>query len=305
MFDGTLSRTGKCSHKAIGRDGKASITLSKLRRSRWNVVDLVTVQNRGIVPSYYFCDIDMTVANQMRARLNARGKHVTVTAMLVKAISMAQTAYPVSRTFRLPGGKSVLFSHICAGFTVERTVDDQPSVFLGIIHNPHEKSLQSISSELRQYAEEPISEVPQLALEHKFTSFPWLIRQLFLWLAARSPLLRKKYLPATFGLSSLGKLGVRTVIGPCVATCTFGVGELQERPLVINQAVQIRTMLTLSLGVDTRVMSDQQSGAFLNLVKDLLEKRLDELCSDRDPSPTKKERLLLSIEGFRCKASHA
>lgn len=54
-------------------------------------------------------------------------------------------------------------------------------------------------------------------------------------------------------------------------------------------------MLTLSLGVDTRVMSDQQSGAFLMAVKELLEKRLDELCLDSDPLPAKLKRVPLSI----------
>jgi pyruvate/2-oxoglutarate dehydrogenase complex dihydrolipoamide acyltransferase (E2) component len=219
----------------------------------------------------------MTLAQQWRARLKEQGEHITVTAILLKAIATAQMAHPISRTFMLPNGKKVLFSHITAGFTVERSVNGQPSVFLGVINDPPAKSITSITSALKDYADKDIDQLPQLAVENYFSTLPWIIRQIFLWLAKRSPSLRRRYLGATFGLSSLGRLDVQAIIGPCVCTCTFGVGRLEDRPLVVDGSIEIRPILTLTLGVDSRVLCKRETTAFLLDIKRLVEKDMDEL----------------------------
>lgn len=253
------------------------MTTSLLPRSRWNVIDLVTVVNREIIPTYYFFDIDMTSAQQWRCQLTGQGEHISITAILLKAIATAQMAHPISRTFMLPNGKRELFSHITAGFTVEKSVGDQPCVFFGVINDAQRKSITRITSELNDYADKNIDQLAQLSVENYFSTVPWIVRQVILWLCKRSPSLRRKYLGATFGLSSLGKLGVQAVIGPCVCTCTFGVGALEDRPVVVNGAIEVRSMLTLTLGADTRVMDLAEAQAFLAEIKRLVERDMEEL----------------------------
>lgn len=67
-------------------------SISKLPRPRWNVLDLIEVMNKGNVPTYLLCDVDMTWAEDLRLRLKSVGTKVTVTAILLKAIAIAQRA---------------------------------------------------------------------------------------------------------------------------------------------------------------------------------------------------------------------
>lgn len=227
------------------------------------------------MPTYLFCDIEMTWAESLRSRLLEQGHKVTVTAILLKAIAIAQRTHPLSRTCVLPWGRRVVFHNIIAGFTVERYIDSQPCVFFGKIDAPDTKPITDIAAELREYAEKDIADVPQLALEDRFNNMPWLVRRVILFLALRQPWLRLKCLGATFGLSSLGHMGVTAVTGPCVATSTFGVGAVEPRPVVRDGTVQVRQMLTLTLSFDHRVMDGAPAARFMQQVRSLLEGELE------------------------------
>src|ERR1700678_2410788 len=93
-------------------------TLGELSRNRWNVLDLITIIASRTQPGYLFADIDVTAAESLRARLATEGVKITITAILLKAISIAQIAHPDSRTFRLASGIRITEKEPVAGFTV-------------------------------------------------------------------------------------------------------------------------------------------------------------------------------------------
>ncbi len=254
---------------------KSDFLISPLPRCRWNVLDLVTIFARDAQPGYIFCNIDLSWADQLMSRFADQGTKVTVTAILIKAIALAQRMHPLSRSIVLPWGKKVTIPRIMAGFTVERFISGQPAVFFGTIENPLEKSIEQIAEELRNYGKDDIAQVPQLALEDRFTRMPWLVRQAVLWLAKRNPTVRLKYLGATFGLSSLGKFGAESATGPCVCTSTFGVGVVEQRPVVENDQIAIKPMLTLSLAFDARVMDNNSATLFMKDICKLIETGLE------------------------------
>jgi pyruvate/2-oxoglutarate dehydrogenase complex dihydrolipoamide acyltransferase (E2) component len=204
-------------------------------------------------------------------QLAKRGIRVTVTAVLIKAIALAQKLHPLSRSIILPWGRIVNVPHITAGFTVERIIDGEPVVYFGTIYDPVDKSVEQIASELYEYKTSEIDALPQLAMEDRFTSIPWLLRKTIFLLAKCIPALRFKCFGATFGLSSLGKYGPDWVTGPCVCTTTFGVGVAEEKPVVDNEVVAVKPMLNLTLGFDLRVMDTHSAQKFLLDVRQLVE----------------------------------
>ncbi len=252
------------------------LTYSWLARCRWNVLDLITIVGRQAIPTTIFCDVDMGWAEDLRKKFLARGIRLTETAILLKAIGIAQRNHPASRSMILPWGRIATFEKICAGLTIERIVDSQPAVFFGTIEAPAEKSLETIMNELRQFSESNLNEHPQLALENKFSRMPWLFRQLIFRLSMLFPELRLRSLGATFGVSSLGKYGVKAITGPCVCTSTFGIGAIEDRPIARNGQVIVHPMLTLSLLFDHRCIDGACAARFLRDVKELLEGRLEE-----------------------------
>ncbi len=261
-------------------------TLSKLPTSRRNVLDLISIVAKPTIPAYLFCDVNMEEAEALRVRLLANGFRVTVTALLLKSIAIAQLFHPRSRTLSLPSGRFITLPHPIAGFTVERLVDNQPAVFFGVIHQPHTKPLQQIAKEIKAFAENDIEAVPQLRRECLLSRVPWLFRQIGLWFALRIPLLRTTINPATFGLSTLGKFGLRSLAGPCVSTCIFGVGAVELRPAAIDGKVVAVPTMTLSLSVDTRVMNIERAAHFMSEVKKLMESALAGHL-DQDPETTR------------------
>lgn len=253
---------------------RTNYSFSKLKRCRWNVLDLITIVARSAVPAYYFCDIDMSAVEKLRSHLAVSGVKVTITAILLKAVAIAQLTHPASRRFRLPWGTMVTLPTPVAGFTVERLVENNPTVFFGTIMEPIAKSLEEMAQEIKLYADCPILEVPQLNREDTFRRVPWMIRQLLLWLALCFPSLRRMVNPATFGLSTLGKFGVHSLLAPCVCSCIFGVGVIERRVVPAANRVEIRPILTLSLSFDTKVLDMYKAAAFFSEVKQLLESGL-------------------------------
>ncbi|BBH52906.1 dihydrolipoamide acetyltransferase family protein [Fluviispira sanaruensis] len=77
----------------------------------------------------------------------------------------------------------------------------------------------------------------------------------------------------TFSISNYGGFG--TVIGQPIINqpqvAIFGIGAMQKKPVVINDAIAIRTMCYCVLSFDHRVIDGSDSGKFLSTVKNVLE----------------------------------
>lgn len=249
-------------------------------RSRWNVLDMIQVIAKDTVPTYLFMEVDMTWVEELRKQLKGMGRKITVTAIILKAIGIAQRSHPASRTAALPFGKRAILQKIVAGFTVERFIGSQPAVFFGEIAEPDTKPLDQISKELREYGEADLPAVSKLDIQERFNHMPWFFRQFILWMGKRYPGFRLLHMGATFGLSSLGKLGIRALIPPCASTSTFGVGEVEHRPVVRDGKIVIRPMMTMTLNFDHRMIDGAPAARFLQDIKALLEGGLEQYVAE-------------------------
>src|SRR5262249_42438499 len=137
-------------------------SLSAIPQCRWNVLDLLNIVGKDAARAYIFLDVDMSWADKLRATFAEHGQHVTVTAILLKAIATAQRLYPQSLQGYLPFNMRVTYHDVVAGFTVERFVDKEPAVFFGMIEKPEQKSLPQIAAELKEYGTRKIEELPKL-----------------------------------------------------------------------------------------------------------------------------------------------
>lgn len=252
-----------------------SLQYSNVPRNRWNVLDLLHLFGLKAVTTHVFYNINMQWVKDTQDKYKAKGEKITPTAFLLKAISLAQKNHPVARTFHLPMRQIVTYNDIVAGFTVERMIDDEPVVFFGEIEDPLNKSILEIRDELKSYAEEDIDKVQRLKEQMIFVKMPWSIRQLILYIGQRVPRLRLLCMRATFGLSSLGSLGVKMVCGPSVCTCVFGVGAVEDRVIVEDGAIASRPMMSLALSFDQRIMDAGIAAQFVQEVKSLLEGGLE------------------------------
>jgi len=259
-----------------------SCTLTWFVRRRWNILDLIQIVEPGSVPTYLFAEIDMTWAENLRKRLSQSGIRVTATALLLKAIGIAQRSHPESRSALLPWGQTMILNRIVAGFTVEKLVDNEPAVYLGIIEDPDSKTLIDIARELHIYSEREIADVPLLALEERFNHMPWLIRRLIILLGIAIPAIRFHYLPASFGVTSIGKYGIKGIIPPSVCASTFGVGHIDEKAVVRDGQIVIAPIMSLTLNFDHRLIDGAPAARFLSDVQKLMEGELEAYLHETD-----------------------
>jgi len=246
------------------------------QHSRRNVLDLIKLVGRESIPAYLIYDIDMTWAENLRKKFAALGYKTTVTAILLKAIAIAQRAHPMTRTALLPTGRRITLNHICAGFTVERFVKGQPAVFFGSIKEPDMKPLIEITDELRSYSTDDIEQNEALEVQDWFNTVPNFIRRVILFFGMLIPSLRIHYMGATFGLSSLGKFGCKAIVPPCVSASTFGIGEVEERPVAVDGKVEVRPCLSIVLNFDHRLIDGAPAARFMQDVIHLLQGGLEE-----------------------------
>jgi pyruvate dehydrogenase E2 component (dihydrolipoamide acetyltransferase) len=77
----------------------------------------------------------------------------------------------------------------------------------------------------------------------------------------------------TFSISNFGGFG--TIIGQPIINqpqvAIMGIGAMTKKPVVVNDAIAIRTTCYVVLTFDHRVMDGSDSGKFLSTVKDVLE----------------------------------
>jgi 2-oxoacid dehydrogenases acyltransferase (catalytic domain) len=285
-------------------DQKPKFSVSWLPRARWNVLDMVTFVGVTSIRHCLVTDIDTTWAESLRKQMSERGHKTTITALLLKAVGIAQRRHPDSRTMFLPFGKRAIFNKIVAGFTVEKLVDDQPVVFFGTIDAPDTKSLETITEELSRYAQLSIEELPRLAEQERFARMPWLLRRLVLWLGLRHPRVRLLVNRATFGLTSLGKFGIQSVISPCSSTSTFAVGTAEMRPVVRDGSVVARPIMTLTYTFDQRVLDGGPAARFLNEIRGLMEGKLAEHLSGAEIHPQSESQRTTSVRELAMQSAH-
>jgi pyruvate/2-oxoglutarate dehydrogenase complex dihydrolipoamide acyltransferase (E2) component len=247
---------------------------------RFNVLDVMTVAMPPGMPVPLLFDIDLSWAEALRKRYLERGHKVHVTAILLKAFGIAQREHPFTRTNQLPTGKLVTFNEITAGLTVERIVSGTPAVFFGTIKNVDCKSILEIAAELLAYAQDPIDSLPQLGLQVQSLKYPRWVRQLIMHLCLWSPRVRLKVIPATFGLTSLGRWGCKSGIPPCLTTTTFGVGEVEDRPVIVNGKAEVRPVVSVTYVFDHRIIDGAPACRFMKEVIDLLQGGLESYVCD-------------------------
>ncbi len=249
----------------------ANFSLSRLPSSRRTVVDLLRIVGSNAVPAYIVIDLDMSWVNSLIDGMRNRGERLTVTSILLKAIGMAQQNHPLSRTELTPVGKTVTYHDIVGGITIERDVEGQKTVFFGEIESPDTKSIYEIADELREYSKVAIKKSAVLRLQSIFAAFPYFLRFSILKLGIAFPFLRLQCQKATFGLTSLGKFGMNTVLSPCICTSTFAVGTIEDRVTAKDNILSIRSMMTVSFSFDHRVIDPSSAARFVNDVRQLME----------------------------------
>jgi pyruvate dehydrogenase E2 component (dihydrolipoamide acetyltransferase) len=203
-------------------------------------------QSKREAPHYYLtAEVDMTEAVRMRAQINeALGDsgRVSINDLLILACTRALQRHPKFNSWWVEDHVQV-HGRINIGIAI--ALDD--GLIAPAVLDCQAKPLSEIAREARDLAERARS---------------------------GAALTQDEYTAGTFTITNLGAFGVDSLIGIInpPQTAILGAGRVQERPVVVDGQVVVRSMMTLALSADHRASDGAEGARFLAGLKDFLEK---------------------------------
>jgi pyruvate dehydrogenase E2 component (dihydrolipoamide acetyltransferase) len=206
------------------------------------------VESIGPVPHFFLTvDIDMSRVVVARQKVNAllekSGVKVSYNDIVLKGVAMALRKHPQCNAHW--GGDHVRqFNRVHIGVAVAV----QDGLITPVIRDAHLKGLAEIATEVRELAGR----------------------------AREKKLKPEEYTGSTFSVSNLGMFGIREftgVINPPEAGI-LAVGAVEDRPVVVDGALVARTMMSVTMSCDHRVIDGAQGSQFLQTLKGMLEEPL-------------------------------
>ncbi len=200
----------------------------------------------GPVPTFYLtAEFDLARVTDMRAAMAAIGPEykVSVNDIILKAVAVALTRHPEVNSHLL-GDKIRQHHRVHVGMAVAIP----EGLITPVIFDADAKGLSHISKEARELAKR--------ARERKLQPH--------------------EYTGATMSVSNLGMLGIdefTAIINPPEAAI-LAVGAVEDKPVVIDGAVEVRKRMRVTMSCDHRVIDGALGAQFLQTLRRLIENPL-------------------------------
>ena len=185
-------------------------------------------------------DVDMSLSSILHKDLKEQHPHVSYTDIIIKAVSSALQNFPHINSITIENGFKPI-KDINIGFAV----NVKNGLVVPVIHNSERKTIPEISLERVNLINKSHSD----SLVISDTSY------------------------ATFTVSNLGSYGVdffAPIIDP-PQVAIIGIGKISKKPVVIDDNIGIRPLMTITLVFDHRIIDGANAADFLKCIKDNLE----------------------------------
>lgn len=213
--------------------------------TRKTIADRLAHSYHSAVHATVMTEVDMSKTVELRQKLLSEvkektGASLTYTGILVKAAAIALKNHRIVNS-TLEGDTIKVLKSINVGVAV----DAEGGLIVPVIHDADNKTLIEIAPLLTELVEK----------------------------ARKKSLSMEEVSSGTFTITNLGMLGVHTfipIINPPQAAI-LGAGSMDEKPVVIEGKIEVRTRMNLSLVYDHRIVDGAEAARFLQTLKQKLE----------------------------------
>jgi pyruvate dehydrogenase E2 component (dihydrolipoamide acetyltransferase) len=222
---------------------KQVVPMSKMRAA----IAVALQRSKQLVPHFYEkIDIDMEAAAALRQRINQRlekeNVRLSIADLITKAVASCLLQYPtLNARFNAEKNEITQYGDVNMGIAVAIP----EGLIVPVLRGANQMGLKEIR-----------------------------LRSLDLIERARAQRLRREeQTEATFTISSLGSYGIpefSAIINP-PEVGILAVGSAEKRPVVQGDQIAVRSMMTVTLSVDHRVVDGATAAEFLTALKATLE----------------------------------
>ena len=222
-------------------------------------------------------ELDVTNGrNYIRKHKEETGKSLSFTAWIIKCIGQAVNDNKEVQALR-QGNKIIIFNDVDVTVSVERAIGDQNFPINLTIRKVNEKSYNEIHNEVRtaqtQTIEDYIKNNRQLEKAQAFLSTPKSPKYKLFWQNLRTdPFFVKEYL-GTVGVTSVGMFGKISgwPITTSLHTLFFALGGITKKPGVVDDKIEIREYLDMTVMFDHDVVDGAPAARFIARLTELVE----------------------------------
>lgn len=200
--------------------------------------------SKQTVPHFYLtveCILDNLLAARVELNDKANGAFkLSVNDFIIKAAAMALKAYPAAN---VSWTDSAIQQYLKADISV--AVSTPTGLITPIIKAAEDKGLRDISNEMKDLAGR----------------------------ARDNKLKPEEFQGGSFSISNLGMFGVKefaAIVNPPQG-CILAIGAGEQRPVVINGKIEIRTVMNCTLSVDHRCVDGAVGAEYLQIFKQYIE----------------------------------
>jgi pyruvate/2-oxoglutarate dehydrogenase complex dihydrolipoamide acyltransferase (E2) component len=248
----------------------------KFSKNRKMVFDLIEQSAKKQHIKAIF-ELDVTKAREILEKYEEKtSEKLSFTGWIIKCIGQAVSEFKIMNSIRKKKRKYYVFEDVDIGLIVEREIKGNRVPTKYYMRRVNEKSFREIHDEIRrvqkQKREGPVlGEVQEDRAAHIFVKMPKFIRRIVWWWIDLNPVLRKKHLGA-ITLSSVGMFSQHGGWGISMTSETthFMIGGIARKPGVIDDKIEIREFLSVTVMVDHYIVDGGPFVRFLQRFIDLM-----------------------------------
>jgi pyruvate dehydrogenase E2 component (dihydrolipoamide acetyltransferase) len=209
---------------------RAQIAVARAVRKSWNEIPHLSIT----------ASIDMTLAQEMRAKSEANGARLSYDAVFLKAMARAVESLPLVAC-KLEGDRVIHPQGVHIALAI--SLDNE--LFLPVVREVEKKDLASLGKEVADL----VAKVKARTLKADQLS------------------------GATMALSNLGMYPIEDFDGIIFPehSAIMTVGAIQMKPVILPGEIKARPLVTVKLAADHRLINGRTAAAFLSKVKEVIE----------------------------------
>jgi pyruvate/2-oxoglutarate dehydrogenase complex dihydrolipoamide acyltransferase (E2) component len=217
-------------------------------------------------------EVDVTAARKyIKEHKIKTGERLSFTAFIIFCLSRAIEKNPHMQAYRNWRNQLVIFENVNITSMVEIERDEKKIPIPHNIKAVNRKSYIDIHNDIRSTQENPRQTVASNFMGW-FLFLPAFIRRMFYWVVMRIPQLLRKYSSSVM-VTAVGMFGQGGGWGITMpnSTLTVAVGGIARKPGVVEDRIEIREYLDLTVSIDHDVVDGAPMVRFINHFRKLIE----------------------------------
>ena len=245
--------------------------IKKFPTSRLASIDICEIGNRKhYVPG--LVEFDVTESRKKIKEYNqCHPNKISFTAWLIRVIGSTIKKYETSNSYLIGKNKIMIYEDVNVSFIVEKNVNNTKVPIPLIIEKVNEISIESITQQISDAKNKEFSE-KDIVLQRKtrqiervYYLLPRFLRRYFWKFLLKHPRRAQKKM-GNVAFTSIGMMGKVNgwFIPISIHPICFGLSSIIKKPTVINDRIEIREMLNMSVLLDHDVMDGAPMARFIN-----------------------------------------